>query len=69
MKFPGEATVVRVMFTQPFFYWLRGMSYVKSIGTNREKDIKPSIHQNQKPQNILRFFVGAEGFEPPTLCL
>ena len=40
------------------------MSNVKSIGTNREKDIKPSIHQKSKnPSNYLRFFVGGEGFE------
>ena len=42
-------------------------TYVISIETRRKYYVNVETHTNQKRLPFLEAFVGAEGFEPPTL--
>jgi hypothetical protein len=46
------------------------MPNIELIGSNREEYVKSNNHAKQKSlDEIIKAFVGVEGFEPPTLCL
>ena len=60
--------MMRIMFAKAFFYWFGRVTDVMLSRRFGMKYVNQSIHKMQKPQ-VFRGFVGAEGFEPPTLCL